>query len=110
MADDKREPGKIYENDIGTAIILRLSPDDRPPINITGASNTKMLVLKPNRTRAEWVAEILTVNGATKYLRHFTVDGDLVPHGRFRIMAYLSVAGWTGPGETGSFKVWPYFK
>jgi len=56
------------------------------------------------------IADILTVAGETKYLRHFTVAGDLDQKGRYRIQAYLSISGWTGRGETATFKVYDAFK
>jgi len=109
MADNTEDINKIYVGDVGLAIVLMLAKPGES-IDITGATDTKMLVKKPDGTVVEWDADILTVAGETKYLRHFTVAGDLDQKGRYRIQAYLSISGWTGRGETATFKVYDAFK
>ena len=103
------DENKIYVGDVGLAIVLNLAKEGEV-MDITGATGTKMLVKKPDGTTVEWDADVLTVSGETKYLRHYTVAGDLDQKGRYRIQAYLTISGWTGRGETNTFRVYDAFR
>lgn len=102
MADT--DENKIYVGDTGLAIVLDCGED------ITGATDTVMYVKKPDGTFVTWTAEVLTVSGETRYLRYYTQAGDLDTKGRWRIQAGLTVSGWTGRGETTTFRVYDVFK
>lgn len=95
---------KIYLGDIGLAIVLDVGED------ITGATGAKMIVKKPDGTIVEWDAEVHTVSDETRYVRYYTQAGDLDQKGRYRVQAYLTLSGWTGRGETATFRVYDVFK
>lgn len=109
MDNNTEDLNKVYVGDVGLAIILKLARDDED-LDITGATNAKIHVKKPDGTLVDWTAEIHTISGETKYLRYFTQSGDLNQKGRWRVQAGLTLSGWTGRGETGIFRVYDIFK
>ena len=109
MDNNTEDLNKVYIGDVGLAIILKLAKDDED-LDITGATNAKMFIKRPDGTTTEWTAEVHTISGETKYLRYFTQAGDLSQKGRWRIQAGLTLSGWTGRGETGIFRVYDLFK
>lgn len=91
---------KHYSGEIGTEILLDTGSD------LTGASDTKIKCKKPDGTTVEWVA---TIKETTK-LSYITAAGDFNQTGRYRVQASLTLAGWSGLGETASFKVLETFE
>lgn len=93
--------GKIYVGDIGTEIILDAGQ------TITGAT-VSMAVLKPGATaETPWAGTVYTIDGATRYVRHTTIAGDLDVPGVYRVQPVIALADgtWTGRGETAEFHV-----
>ncbi len=90
---------KYYKNDIGTQIIVDIGTD------ITGATNTKLLVEKPGGEEVEWTAAVYNSN----YLLYTTIAGDFIP-GIFKLNASLTLGGWSGRGETATFEVFDEFE
>jgi hypothetical protein len=95
---------KMYVGDIGTALVADIGAD------IDGATDTKLLVLKPDGTEEEWPADIFEIDGQKNYLRYLTEAGDFDQAGKYKIQAYLSKDGWSGKGETDRFKVYAKFR
>jgi hypothetical protein len=86
---------KYYVGDIGTDIIVDCGTE------ITGATNTKLKVQKPDGTTAEWVASI----DGTDNLKYTIIAGDFNVAGTYFLQASLSLGGWTGLGDTAKFIV-----
>lgn len=90
---------KVYIGDIGTEVLVNCGSI------ITGASNTKMKVRKPNGDIAEWAASI----SGTDSLIYTVVSGDFDQEGIYLLQASLTINGWSGLGETAEFRVYdPY--
>ena len=90
---------KYYVGDVGTEIIVDCGTA------ITGATDLKLKVQKPDATTAEWTA---TIDG-TDNLKYTTIDGDFSVAGTYLVQASLTLSGWTGLGETAHFIIYdPY--
>jgi hypothetical protein len=87
---------KVFVGDIGTDIIVDCGVD------ITGATPTVLKVEKPDGTTFDWTASIYQNN----YLKHTTVLGDFDQAGLFKVQTSLTLGGWTGLGETDTFRVY----
>jgi hypothetical protein len=61
---------------------------------------------QPDGAIVEWAA---TIKETTK-LSYTTVTGDFDQAGMYRVQASLTLAGWSGFGETASFKVLELFE
>lgn len=92
--------GKHYTGEVGTIIIVGCG------CIITGATNTKLLVKKPDGTEVELTC---TINSPTS-LEYIIQADDLSLPGRYYLQAYITLANWTGRGETASFIVNENFK
>jgi len=90
---------KHYVNEVGTAIIVDCGCD------ITGATLTKLKVLKPDEVTVEWPASIEGSN----FLKYVVKEGDFPLPGLFRIQASLTLAGWSGLGETALVVIYKQF-
>lgn len=86
---------KVYVGDIGTIIEVDCDED------ISTATGYKLVVRKPDGTRADWTASIY----GTTALRHTTVAGDLSVAGIYRVQPYMTLDSWTGRGKTVEFEV-----
>jgi len=84
---------KHYVGEIGTEILVDCGSD------ISGASQVSLEVKKPDNTKVSWNASI----EGTNYLKYIAVSGDLDIPGRYYLQASLTLAGWTGLGETTTF-------
>lgn len=91
---------KHYVGETGTEILVDTGVD------ITTATNTKIKCKKPDGTTVEWGA---SVKDTTK-LSYLTQEGDFNQAGTYRVQASLSLGGWTGLGETASFKILELFE
>lgn len=92
---------KVYVGDIGLKIIVDCGED------ITGATTTSLKVQKPDGTTTSWSpANIYNSN----YLRYTVTLNDFDQDGRYLIQASLTLAGWTGLGETDIFTVSPVYE
>lgn len=87
--------GKHYVGDIGTIVTVDCGTA------ISGATNTKLKVKKPDGTAEEWGA---TIDG-TDNLEHTTIDTDFDQDGVYYLQASLTISGWTGLGETATFTI-----
>jgi hypothetical protein len=87
---------KIYIGDIGTKIILNIGTD------ISAASECKIMYKKPDGTSGEWEADIEDDDQSISYT---TEADDLDASGRWKLQAYVSLADWTGLGETAEMVV-----
>ena len=87
--------GKHYIEDVGTIITVDCGTA------ISGATNAKLKVKKPDGTSAEWTA---TISG-TDDLKYTTISGDFDQSGVYYLQASLTISGWTGLGETATFTI-----
>jgi len=90
---------KVYVGDIGTEIIVNCGQ------SIVGATATTLEILKPDGTNKSWSATVYMNN----YLKYTVKSGDLDIPGLFRVQAKLTLGGWTGRGETDSFRAYPSY-
>lgn len=90
---------KHYVGEIGTEILLDTG------VTITGATETKIKCEKPDGTLVDWTA---TIKETTK-LTYLTVANDFNQSGLYKVQASLTLSGWTGLGETATFKVYDAF-
>lgn len=95
---------KMYVGDIGTALVANIGAD------IEGATDTKLLVQKPDGTEVEWLADVFEIDGDKNYLRYLTEAGDFDQAGRYRVQSKLTKDGWDGKGETAKIKVYAKFR
>jgi len=91
---------KYYVEDLGTDVIVDCG------CGITGATDTKLMVLKPDGSTAEWAA---TLDG-TNHLKHTTIIGDFSVAGTYYLQASLTLGDWTGLGETIAFRIYDPYK
>lgn len=91
---------KHYVGEIGTEVLLDTASD------LTGATDTKIKCKKPDGTVVEWTA---TIKETTK-LSYITAAGDLDQAGMYRVQTSLTLTGWSGLGETASFKILETFE
>jgi len=89
---------KHYVGEIGTVIMVDCGTD------ISTAINTKLKVIKPDKTTTvEWNA---TIDG-TNNLKYTSVAGDFDQAGRYELYASLTYGGWTGLGDEAEFFIDP---
>ena len=86
---------KHYEATIGSDIIVNVGE------NITGATNLKLKVRKPDNTLVEWIPTIYNSN----YLKYTVQESDWSMPGVYKLHAYLTIDGWTGHGDMVEFTV-----
>ena len=113
---------KIYVDAVGLEIELDIDPpaadgkwyeDDgvteREALDISGADNFSILVLKPSGVTATWVA----TRDGTRHIKYTTVDGDLDEVGKYKLQSYIV---WTTPnaaelpGATARLKIYARWK
>lgn len=94
---------KIYVGDIGTVIIIDMGA------NISGATNIKFIVNKPDasnpgqNTEVEWVA---IISGTSAFKYNIQID-DLDIDGYYEIRPEFSLGTWSGSGNKVGFPVEP---
>lgn len=90
--------GKNYVGDVGLAVVLDTGVD------LTSATNCKILVQLPDGTTAEWAG---TASGTT--ITHSTTAGELAQAGVYRLHASFTLGGWTGVGELACMTIYERF-
>lgn len=85
----------VYKNTVGTVLVVDCGEV------ITGATDIKLLVMKPDETEVEWNA---VIDGETK-IRYIVKSGDLDQVGLYKVQASLTLGSWSGRGNTASFRV-----
>ena len=88
-------PGKYYVGDVGTEIVVDTCSD------ITAATKTDLLVEKPDGTLVTWSGDVYE---GTK-IRYVVQAGDFDQTGEYTLQANIAISGWTGRGNTTTFKV-----
>lgn len=91
---------KIYKGIIGLTIRVNTNVD------ITLATATTLQVKKPDGTEVVWAASIVD----TYFLEHDTIVGDIDQVGKYIIQASLTLAGWTGRGESSEMFVFDNYQ
>jgi hypothetical protein len=92
---------KVYAGDIGTVIDIDVYE------NISGSTNYKYLVKKPDDSEVEWAAVLHN----TTTFRYTTEEGDIdvkMP-GAYYINPYATIGSWTGVGDTVILYVLPRY-
>jgi len=92
-------PDKIYIDAVGIEFIVNVGED------VSTATGLLLKVMKPDGTTADWGATAYTLNGQTTYLRYISGASDLDQEGRYTLQSYYTKDGYTGRGETASFRV-----
>ena len=90
---------KHYVGEIGTDIIVDCGSV------ITGATNTKLKIKKPDGTLVDWAADI----EGTNHLKYTTILNSFNQAGTYYLQASLTISGWTGLGETAIFEIYNPF-
>lgn len=94
---------KIYKGDIAVEIRLDMQED------LTGFTNLKWYVKKPNRREVEWAATVEEDDdGVSSILKHVVLDGDLNVAGVYYIQPYGEYESWKGRGVTVKLDVFDY--
>jgi hypothetical protein len=94
---------KRYTNEIG--VVIRLNTG----IDLTGATNPIIKVLRPDGSSVTWTATIVSINSSNSYVQYTTQSGDLNLPGLYRVQPFVNFSNWIGPGETASFEVYSPF-
>lgn len=90
MAGDKH-----YKGTVGTNMIINVGE------NITGATDTKFKIQKPDGTKVDWNATIYNNN----YLKYTVQEGDWNVWGDYKLHSWMTINGWTGPGDLVIFTI-----
>lgn len=90
---------KHYVGEINTEIKVDCGVD------VSSATVKKIYLKKPNNTILEKIPTVY--NG--RYLRFFTIAGDLDMSGEYELQVYLEMTGWTGRGQTARFVIFDTF-
>jgi hypothetical protein len=86
---------KHYVGELGTEVLIEANSD------ITSASGVYLSVKKPDSTVEEWDAVV--VSGY--WLRHIVQSGDFDQAGEYSVQPWIAVSGWSGYGETDTFRI-----
>lgn len=81
---------KIYQGTVGVVVILDTS------IDLTSASERKILVRKPSGAEVEWAA---TLSGSTA-LQHAIAADDIADAGEYFLQAKVTIGSLITRGET----------
>jgi len=92
--------GKVYTGNIGALVILDCKSD------LSGATNVKIAVLKPDGSEVEWTAAVYN----TYYVKYTIQAADFNVAGEYKLQATFTLSGWTGRGETAIYKVYEHYK
>ena len=92
------------ENAIGAYIRYQVLDQNNLPKDISGATVKQLVIGRPNKTQFTVDAGFMT-NGADGILQYMTVDGDLLPYGRYQAQSNLVMPGFNGRTEIGTFMV-----
>jgi len=98
---------EVHFNDIGTSFLVTINDcvsGSKTPLDLTGASDLKLIFKAPSGVRFERPA-IYDTDGSDGKIKYFTVDGDLNEVGTWRLQAYI-VLGGTWRSDVGTFKVY----
>jgi len=94
---------EIREGDIGT--VLRLTVMDGADVqDISTATTTQMIFVKPSQTKVTKDAEF-TTDGTDGQIQYVTVEGDLDETGVWQRQAYIVMPGWTGHSDKSKVEV-----
>lgn len=88
-------PDIYYVGDIGTAITVDVCSD------IATATLVALDVTKPDGTSIRWTG---TVHDTT-FIQYIVIAGDFDQAGEYRVQSYVEIPGWSGHGNTTTFKV-----
>ncbi|OGH07413.1 MAG: hypothetical protein A2W22_03015 [Candidatus Levybacteria bacterium RBG_16_35_11] len=91
--------GKIYINDIGTALILNTLAD------ISSATVINYKFKRPDGSTFLRTGSFVT-NGADYLLRYITQDGDMDIDGDWQMQSYLEMPTWRGHSQIVDFSVY----
>jgi hypothetical protein len=90
---------KHYVGEINTEIRVDCG------IDVSLASTRKIFFKKPNGIVLEKTPTVYN----NRYMRFFTVLGDLDISGEYELQTYIVLNGWTGRGQTARFVVYDTF-
>jgi len=88
-------PSKYYVGDIGTQIVVDVCG------SLATATLVRFDVEKPDGTSASWVGSVY----GTTSITYTVVAGDFNQAGEYRLQSYVEMPGWTGHGNTITFKI-----
>lgn len=88
---------EVFVGDVGTQITLDCG------IDVSSATVRKILVKRPNGSRAEWVA----VASGGNAIAYTTQAADLNMAGVWELQAYVEMPAWRGRGGWAKLKVLP---
>lgn len=91
--------GKYYVGDIGTEIIVDTCSD------ISAATEMKLSVEKPDGEVVEWSGTLYD----TTNIKYVVQDGDFDQSGEYTLQSYVEISGWSGRGNSVTFRVSPVF-
>ena len=93
-------PDIYYVGDVGTAIIVDVCSD------ITAATVAALDVTKPDGTQVRWVGSVYETTKIIYYVK----SSDFDQAGEYRLQSYIEIPGWSGHGNTTTFKVTELFQ
>lgn len=91
---------KTYVGNIGATVIL-----DCKTV-LTGATDVKISVLKPDGTKTTWAATVYLTN----FVKYTIQAADFNVAGTYKLQATFTLSGWTGRGETATYEVYEHYK
>jgi hypothetical protein len=81
---------KAYVGDVGTILDFDMG------IDLSGITNHKLLVKKPDGSVSDWSTAVCDV----RKLRHVSLVGDFNMPGAYYINPFGTIGDWTGVGDT----------
>ncbi len=92
------------EGAIGAHIRYQVLDEAGLPKDIGGATLKQLIFGRPNKTTFTVNANLYT-NGADGILEYVTIDGDLMPYGRYQAQSDLVMPGFSGRTGIATFIV-----
>ncbi len=92
---------KNYVGDVGTLLRVPVGAD------IADATLVRLYITKPDETTATWTG---AVSDCDKEIWYTIQSGDWDQAGEYYMQAYVVTPGWTGKGDTASFRIFAAFE
>jgi len=90
---------RIYVNTIGLSIIIDMGRD------MSGSASRVLEVMLPGGTVTQWTS-IGVHPDNSNWIVYTTVSGSLPQEGLYRLQPSFTLGGWSGLGQTISFRVY----
>ena len=95
---------EIHENDIGTQFQVTITGPAGNAVNISGATDKRIIFKKPSGATVSQTADFLNT-GTDGIIKYVSASGDLTPVGSWKIQAYVNTPSGEWHSTFKTFKV-----